>query len=172
MIDTFKELTANQFEAAFCTLNTCIIRCREPTWNTPVVNLKFCQVAFHTLFFADYYLERNAGTFKQQDFHRTNTEFFRDYEELQDRKQTLLYDKPMITLYLEHCRAKAEAVVAAETEDDLNGPSGFERRDFSRAEMHTVNIRHINHHAAQLSMRLRLDAHVDIPWLGSGWQDD
>jgi len=56
MLDVFKHTTTNQFEAAFCTLNACIERCPKSAWNAPIVNLLFCQVVFHTLFFADYYL--------------------------------------------------------------------------------------------------------------------
>jgi hypothetical protein len=49
MLDTFKTLIANQFEAAFCTLNRCIERCPETAWNGRVVNLAFCQVVFHPI---------------------------------------------------------------------------------------------------------------------------
>ena len=42
------------------------------------------------------------------------------------------------------------------------------RRYFTRAELHLYNIRHIQHHAAQLILRLRLDTDVDIPWVGRG----
>jgi len=38
----------------------------------------------------------------------------------------------------------------------------------SRAELHIYNIRHIQHYAAQLSLRLRLDTEVDIPWVSHG----
>jgi hypothetical protein len=72
---------------------------------------------------------------------------------------------------MEHCRKKASAVIASETSDTLSAPCGFERRGFSRAELHVYNIRHIQHHAAQLSLRLRLDAKQDIPWIGSGWRE-
>ena len=40
-----------------------------------------------------------------------------------------------------------------------------------RAELHVYSIRHIQHHAAQLSLRLRLDAGVAIPWIGVGWRE-
>ena len=60
-------------------------------------------------------------------------------------------------------------VLAAETAERLEGPSGFERRDFSRAELHAMNIRHVQHHAAALGLRLKLDLSVDLPWFGSGW---
>lgn len=171
MLDTYKELIANQFEAALCTLGVCIDRCPDAAWNAPVANLKFCQVAFHTLFYTDFYLGPSAGAFRQQPFHRDHPGFFRDYEELEDRAQVLLYDKPSIKTYLDHCRKKAAEVVGAETVETLAGPSGFERRTFSRAELHVYNIRHIQHHAAQLSLRLRMDSNQDIPWIGSGWRE-
>jgi hypothetical protein len=169
MLNTLKGMLAHQFDAAFCTLNACIDRCPETGWNSPVGNLAFCQVAFHTLFFADLYLGQNLESFRRQQFHRDNEDFSRDYEELQDRKQVLLYDRRSIKTYLEHCRTKASAVIAVEAADTLSARTGFERRDFSRAELHVYNIRHIQHHAAQLSLRLRLDAKQDIPWFGSGW---
>jgi hypothetical protein len=171
MVDTFKELLAHQFEAAFCTLSACIDRCPETAWNAPVGNLAFCQVAFHTLFFADFYLGPNEESLRGQQFHRDNEAFFRDYEELQDRKQQLRCDRPSIKAYLEHCQKKASEAIAAETAETLSGPSGFQRRDISRAELHVYNIRHIQHHAAHLSLRLRIDFNEDIPWFGTGWRE-
>lgn len=95
MQDTYKQLTINQFHAALCTLNLCIDRCPESHWDAPVVNLKFCQVVFHTLFFADYYLQPSddAQAIREQPFHRDHASYFRDYEELRDVRQQLLYDK-------------------------------------------------------------------------------
>ena len=171
MLATWREMTLNQFEAAFCMLHTCIERCPQAAWDAPVVNLAFCQAVFHTLFCADYYLGETPDALRQQPFHRDNEDFFRNYEELQDRKPELLYDKPSIRAYLQHCRDKAAEVITAECEESLEPPSGFGRREFSRAELHVYNIRHIQHHAAQLSLRLRVDDGVEIPWIGSGWCD-
>jgi len=173
LLKTVLDLTRNQFEAAFCTLNRCIDLCPEESWNEPVVNLKFCQVAFHTLFFADLYLARSGDleAFRKQPFHQEHLSFFRDYEKLQDRKQTLLYDLATTTSYLNHCRQKALDVVAAETAESLAGPSGFDWRDCSRAELHVYNARHIYHHSAQLSLRLRQIGEIDVPWISHAWQD-
>jgi hypothetical protein len=170
MLDTFKQLVANQYEATLCMLSICLDRCPEAAWEAPVANLKFCQVAFHALFFTDFYLGSNADDLRRQTFHRDHESFFRDYEELEDRVQVLLYDKLSIKSYLQHCRQKAADVIAGETAASLAGPSGFERRMYSRAELHVCNIRHIQHHVAQLSLRLRLDFYQDIPWIGSSWR--
>ena len=169
MIDTLRELTVHQYDAAFCTLGICIDECPESAWNDRIANLAFCQVAFHTLFFADYYLGENEEALRKQPFHVDNPGFFRDYEELQPRQQELFYDRSDIKSYLAHCRDKASAVVAAETPGLLAARCGFQRQDFSRAELHVYNIRHIQHHSAQLSLRLRLDFEQGIPWVGSGW---
>jgi hypothetical protein len=171
MLDTIKQLVANQFEAAFCTLSACIDRCPETSWNARVGNHKFCQVVFHTLFYADFYLGQNEASFRRQPFHRDNERFFGDYEEFEDRAPQSLYAKPSIKKYLEHCRKKALEVIAAESAETLSARAVFQRREFSRAELHVYNIRHIQHHAAQLSLRLRLDANQEIPWIGSGWRE-
>lgn len=171
MLDTLKKLITNQFEAALCTLNTCIDRCPDNSWKAPVGNQPFCQVAFHTLFFADYYVGPDEESFRRQPFHRDNEAFFADYEQLEDREPVSLYQRTAIRKYMAHCRKKTSDVIASETAESLSGSAQFERRDFSRAELHVYTIRHIQHHAAQLSLRLRLDADRDIPWIGSGWRN-
>src|SRR5580658_2048832 len=114
MIETFKKSITNQYEAGFCTLHACVDRCPVAAWNAPVVNYKFCQVVFHTLFYADYYLGQSEESFRRQPFHREHALVFRDYEELQDRPPVLLYDKSWIGVYLEHCREKAREIVLSE----------------------------------------------------------
>ena len=171
MIDTYKQVIANQFQAALCALGTCIDRCPEAMWHAPVVANTFCQVAFHTLFFTDLYLGRDEATFRQQTYHRANKLIFADYEELEDRPPQRMYDKSFVTSYLQHCRQKAARAIASETVETLNSKADFAGKDFSRAELHVVSIRHIAHHAAQLSLRLRLDVDEQIPWIQSGWQD-
>ena len=171
MVDAFKELIARQFEAALSTLSACIEQCPPAIWDAPIANLAFCQSAFHALFYADCYLGPNTESLKQQVFHRDNPDFFRDYEELEDREQQLLYDKESILRYLAFCRRKAAEAIAAETADTLSTRCGFDWLAISRAELYIYNIRHIQHHAAQLILRLRLSGDIDIPWARSGWRE-
>jgi len=81
----------------------------------------------------------------------------------------LLYDRPTTKSYLNVCRQKALDVVAAETAETFAGPSGFDWRKCTRAELHVYNARHIFHHCAQLSLRLRQLDQVDVPWFSHGW---
>jgi hypothetical protein len=171
MRDTLAELLAHQYEASLCTLNLAVVRCPESSWNEPVAKWKFCQAAFHAVFFADVYLQPSddVAAVKLQTFHIEHKADFRDYEELEDREHVLLYEKPFVLSYLEHIRRKAQAISARESADMLAGPSGFRRRKCSRAELHVYNIRHIQHHAAQLSLRLTLDTDMEVPWVGHAW---
>lgn len=173
MIETLTELLTHQYEASLSMLHLAIARCPDASWNQPVANLKFCQAAFHVVFFADVYLQPgdNVNALKRQPFHVEHTSAFRDYEELEDRTQMLLYDKAFVLDYLQFVRRKAAETISRESGEVLAGRSGFTRRKCSRAELHVYNIRHIQHHAAQLILRLRLDTEVDIPWVGHEWKD-
>jgi hypothetical protein len=171
MLNTYKTLTTNQYEATFCMLQACIDRCPDGAWQGPVANLKFSQVAFHALFFGDVYLSRDLDSFRSQPFHREHADVFADYDELGDRERKAVFEKAFILEYLQHCREKAKEVIAAETTETLNAQAGIDWIKFSQAELHVYNMRHIHHHVAQLSLRLRLDTGEDIPWVGSGWRD-
>ncbi len=171
MLEAYKTLIVNQFEAAFCTLNACVDLCPEDLWNHPVGTYPFSLVVFHTLFFADFYMEADETSLRNQPFHEDHTAIFADYEQLEPREPVTWYERGFIKAYLDHCRRKAIRVITAETESSLKGPSGFARRTCTRAELHIYNMRHVQHHAAQLSLRLRLNARIDIPWVGSGWRE-
>lgn len=171
MVETFRTLLTNQYEAVLCTLKTCIDSCPKSAWDDSVGTKPFSQVAFHTLFFTDYYLGRTPDGFRDQPFHLENAGQFRDYEELEWREPVLLYERPFVLQYLQHCRTKAKEAVASETANSFDGPSGFPRRNFTRAELYVYSLRHIHHHAAQLSLRLRISHDIDIPWIGSGWTE-
>ena len=169
MVDLFKSTILAQYQASLRMLKTCIDKCPDDAWDAPVCNHTFCESVFHTLFFTDAYLGPNIAAVREQQFHKDNPDFFRDYEELQPKKPEYLYDRPTVLLYLDHCRKKAQQVVMAETTESLAVAPSFDWQTISRAELHIYNIRHIQHHAAQLSLRLRLNDQTDVPWCKSGW---
>jgi hypothetical protein len=138
MPDTLTDLLTHQYEASLATLNLAVARCPDSTWNAPVATWKFCQAAFHVTFFADVYLQPtdNIDALKHQPFHLDHPSDFRDYEELEDRPQVLLYEKPFIFTYIQHVRHKAQLTLSTESPETLAGPSGFRRRTCSRAELH------------------------------------
>ena len=170
MLEHFKELAVNQYHAALKTLDLCVDKCPDETWDAPIHELAFCQAIFHALFFTDLYLGHDIKSQKAQPFHEEHANVFRDYEELQPRKQELMYERPWIKLYIEHCRDKVTEIFASETEESLTADQIWWKRTSSRAESHIYTIRHAQHHAAQLILRLRLNHNVEMPWVNAGWR--
>ena len=168
MLSLYRQATTNQYIAALLTLKKCVQQCPEHLWNAPVVNLKYSQVVFHALFFTDVYLGPNLAALREQTFHRDNPDFFADYEELEDRPPVRAYSKPQLELYVRHCDVKARDVLALETEDELAAEAGFDWLPFSRAEVHVSNVRHLQHHAAQLSLHLNQRTGAGVGWVRSG----
>lgn len=148
LLALLKQLIGSQLDAALSTMNACVRQCPPGVWNARVGNLTFDQVAFHALFYADYYLGPDEASFRGQPFHHEHAATFRDYEEFEDRVQVAHYEAPFLVAYVHHCRAKADEAIAAETEQTLAGRCGFSRRPMSRAELYVYNTRHLQHHAA------------------------
>lgn len=169
-IELLRQSFWSQMDAALATVGECIRACPDSQWNAPVGNLTFSQVCFHTCFFADFYLARteDLAAFKAQLFHRDHPDDFQDYEEVEDRQQRNAYSRQFIQAYLLYCRKKAREVIFGETLGTLAGETGFSWRKGSRGEHHIYNTRHIQHHAAQLSLRLRIDVEANIKWVGRG----
>jgi uncharacterized damage-inducible protein DinB len=76
--------------------------------------------------------------------------------------------------YAEFCRQVLVEALARETMESLHGPSGFSWIPTSRGELYLYNLRHVQHHAGQMSAYLRrLDAGLKqpkaLPWIKTGW---
>ena len=171
MKPSFTDAFVNQIKSALCTLAQCISSCPETEWNQPHGDYPFSQVVFHTLFFTDFYLQRDESSFKDQAFHRENKVFFKDYEELQEKIPVNLYGRRQCEKYLKFCIDKCEATLQADDPQTLLGPSGFSFKPFTRAELYIYLIRHIQHHAAQLGLRLQRITGNELQWISSGWKE-
>jgi hypothetical protein len=154
-------------EAALSTLEQCIDRCPVEHWHQAHGDAPFSQVVFHTLFFTDYYLCRDPEELRAQPFHLEHGGAFGDYEELQWREPTNTYERVFCREYLEFCLRKC-ASIREESDHTLQGPSGFENRPMPRLELYLYLIRHIQHHAAQLGLRLQLIDGEELRWVSQG----
>jgi hypothetical protein len=171
---TFEELPPvnaallRQYLAALSTLEQGIDSFDGRAWAEPHPDMPVHQVVFHTLFFTDLYLHHGNEGFREQQFHRENPGLFQDYEEFKDQVQTNLYDREACRAYLGHCREKADATLRRESADVLAGDCGYPGRGLSRVELHVYNMRHIQHHAAQLGLRNQLRGGPALRWVSKG----
>ena len=165
-----EKIIQNQIEAALATLNQTIENCPLSQWNEKHGYDPFCQVVFHTLFYTDVYLGRDNIDIREQPFHKENHVFFKDYEELENKIPVNLYAKESCMDYMSFCIKKCNDLVSKETGESLMGDCGIARRNMSRLELYIYLTRHIQHHAAQLGLRLQEITGKELQWVGSGWK--
>lgn len=170
MLELVRQSLSRQFEAVLSKLDNTIVLCPDNLWHEPVGDYPFWQVSYHALFYLDYYLSPTEASFKPQDFHRVDYEHFGFNADGQPCVADKPYEKDVLLGYARHCRGKIGEIVQAETEESLAGPSGFWWYKIPRLEFLLVNIRHVHHHAAQLSIHLRKQAGIEVKWVSSGWK--
>jgi hypothetical protein len=173
MSDHLKTILTGQFEASLSMLNHCVRLCPPDRWEGKIANQTFRTIAYHTLFFVDFYLSPSENDFALRDLHQ------RGGDERIDGAPTAGLPKDETVGYVEACRAKLLQTMAAETAASLAALYGFTSwfsgLRMSRGELHIYNIRHIQHHTGQMSAYLR---RVDAPpknstalrWVRTGWQ--
>ena len=74
------------------------------------------------------------------------------------------YTKGEILEYFDVCREQVEKQVPLL---ELDAPSGFEWLPFNKLELQLYNIRHIQHHAGELSERLGATGDIEVQWVGT-----
>ena len=163
--DTMKRVLKSQYLAALEMLRRAIRRCPETLWDDPAFKNRFWRVAYHTLFYADLYLSRSEKEFKPWEKHRDEVNFLGaiPWKPKGRAKKFAPYSRKEVLEYLQRV---AESVEARVESVDLNEPSGFSWLRFSKLELQIYNIRHIQHHAAQLIERVRQGTGKGVEWVG------
>ncbi|MBV4358837.1 DinB family protein [Pinibacter aurantiacus] len=141
-----RESIWNQFGASLDMLENAINMCPDEHWDT---ELNFWYPSYHCIFWTDYYL-----TMEPSKFHPPTPFTFSEFDpngKMPDRT----YTKMEVLTYLEHCRQKATLLISELTMDKLNERWINEYKNYSLLEILIYNIRHIQHHSAQLNLLLR-----------------
>jgi hypothetical protein len=172
----FRAALKTQYHAALAMLRQAIERCPEPLWTCGDATNAFWQIAYHTLYYTHLYLHPRAEDFTPWEHHQTfiqDLDEFRAPPEIQDLcelphrpPQTgKPYTREQVLAYWELCDAMVDEAVGAL--DLLASDCGFPWYQLTKAEHQMVNIRHIEHHTAQLGVRLREAAGIGIDWIGA-----
>jgi hypothetical protein len=156
-----------QYHAALKALREAIDLCPEPMWNDPADGrAPFWRVAYHTLFFTHLYLQRDVDSFAPWARGRPEAQCLDGvpWDNWRPPKPCAPYTRGDILEYWGLCDGMIDSGVAAL---DLSAPEcGFPWYHMPKLEHQINNIRHIQHHAAILSARLRRAAGIDIHWVG------
>jgi hypothetical protein len=164
MIDFWRSGIRQQFHAAIDMLANAIEACPESVWSGPAPRA-FWYLAFHVLFFLDLYL---SGVDEPQ--FRPPPPFGLTELEPGFVPPERIYRKDELLGYVEHCRKRLDTVMAAMTEAWAANPCPIPYRAMSNGELLLYNMRHVQHHAAQLNMLLRQRTNSAPDWVSKGGQ--
>jgi hypothetical protein len=145
----------HQFGAAIDMLENAIVACPEVLWST---DSKFWYIAYHTLFYLDYYLSEEPEIYVPPPPF-TLSEF--DTGAMPER----VYSREELMSYLETCRQKCHHRIAGLTTERASKRFVNEYKNYSVIEILLYNMRHVQHHAAQLNLLLRQGTNSAPDWV-------
>lgn len=168
MNSTLKTILWHQFGAAIETLENALTACPDELWQARLWDEReiqpefadFWYVAYHTIFWLDYYCSDSADTFKvPAPFTQSELEFDAS---LPDRA----YTKRELLNYLDYARAKCRAKIESIADEDEPQHVRDNWRVKTVVELLLYNMRHVQEHAAQLNMLLGQKIGSAPGWVG------
>jgi hypothetical protein len=174
MLTILKQTLWKNFAASIDMLSNAITLCPDELWNT---NKRFYYMTYHCAMFLDYYL-----TFPPKNFSPPLPYTLTDPDHLpqfaiDDVVPNSIYSKNELLDYLQTCRKKCRTIIAGLTEEKLNEKwidgSGNLNLDLAASvtinnsvlEILFYNMRHVQHHAAQLNLLLRQSINQAPEWV-------
>ncbi|MBZ0268836.1 hypothetical protein K8I85_11820 [bacterium] len=160
----------SQYHAALAMLRQAIELCPEAAWAARDHRNAPWQIAYHTLFFAHLYLQVDEHGFRPWKHHEADVQVPDGIPGPPDPGSPLPliadpYPKERVLEYCAFCDAMVDGAVEA---TDVFAPeSGFSWYPIPKLEHQLVNVRHIQHGAAQLADRVRAAADAGVDWVGA-----
>lgn len=146
MDSSLKIIIWQQFGATIDMLENALVACPNELWNT---ESKFWYIGYHTLFYLDYYLSDAPENFLPPAPF-TLSEF--DPAGVLPEHE---YSKTELLAYLSFDRQKCHDLIAGLTPEGAAKRFVNEYKNYSVLEILIYNMRHVQHHVAQLNLLLR-----------------
>ncbi len=149
-----------QFGAAVDMLENAVAACPDDLWADRSQRPEYWYLVYHTLFFLDLYLTGSVDAFEPPP------PFTLDELDPEGRLPERPYLKGELRGYLEHARRKCRAAVDGLTDETARAPRRLVSFEGSALELLFYNMRHVQHHAAQLNLILRQRTDSAPAWVG------
>ena len=168
--DTLKPILKSQYHAALAMFREAVHECPADLWLAKGHVSAFWQVAYHTLFYTHLYLHTDEAAFRPWEGHQADVQHPDGLTAPGDPRSTrpLLpkpYSKADVLAYWDVCDRMVDRAL-----DGMNlaaSECGFWWYPVSKYEHQLINLRHLQHHTAQLADRLRTAVDVHVKWIGS-----
>jgi len=155
----WKEGVVRQLLAAIDMVENAITACPDRLWRDRSRNPECWYLAFHTLFWLDLYLSGSVEGFAPPDPYTLDE---LDPEGVLPER---VYGREELRMYLVHCRAKVRRIVGTLTPEAARRRCRFGWGETTFAELLLYNMRHVQHHTAQLNLILRQETDSAPVWV-------
>jgi len=160
-VDTaWKEIVWQQFGASIDMLENALVACPEDLWGDRSRRPEYWYSVYHVLFWLDFYLSDSFAAFAPP------APFNLDELDPAGLLPERVYTQAELHHYLEHGRKKCRATIAALTDEKARERRKFGSVDGTVAELLLYNLRHVQHHTAQLNLLLRQTTDDAPGWVG------
>jgi hypothetical protein len=165
-----RTILKSQYRAGLAMLREAIEQCPDDLWFDDEPLNAFWQIAYHTLYFTHLYLQPDVDAFRPWTGHQSEVQHEDGIGGPPDPESALPltpspYSRSEVLSYLGVCEAMVDDAVDAL---DLHSEeSGFSWYPIPKLEHQLVNLRHLQHHTAQLADRLRTAAGLGVRWAGA-----
>jgi hypothetical protein len=158
---TWRAAISGQFGAAIDMLENALLACPDELWQNRERQPAFWYLVYHTLFWLDLYLADSLAGFAPP------APFTLDELDPAGRLPDRVYTKGELRAYLEHGRRKCRSTIDGLTDEQAGRRCGFDRPALSVGELLLYNLRHVQHHAAQLNLILRQTTDSAPGWVAA-----
>jgi hypothetical protein len=170
MHDYWQTVICRQFAAAIQMLRSAVEACPDDLWDERAYGTPFWHLAYHALFYTDFYLSDDENTFRPRDFHVDKAIFLPgDYPQFGGIVTTpeKAFTRTQLLDYAGHCLRKSDETFQRLTDKRALERCGFPWYELSVGEFLLNNLRHTQHHTGQLIVLLRRHARIGVDWLGT-----
>ncbi len=159
MDNYWKSILGRQYEAVIQMLENSIAVCPNEIWNDRTHQPEYWYLVYHTLFFLDLYLSGSLDGFAPP------VPFTLDELDPAGVVPERVYTKEELQNFLIHCRKKCHTTIGNLTNAKAQQICKFSRFEISFGELLFDNMRHVQHHVAQLNLILRQKTSSAPKWI-------
>lgn len=163
------EILASQYKASLKMLRQTIKKTPEELWDSDEYPNPNWQMTYHALWATKFYLTANPEGYQAWPNAIEGAESLGGAQDWENPEEGVVVErshtKEELISFIEDLEKKMTQLISS---TQLHGPSGFEWYPYSRLELHINNIRHLQHHTAQLIERLKIKGITGFPWAIDG----
>jgi hypothetical protein len=168
--ETLRPILKSQYHASLAMLKDAIDKCPDDVWLDDRVTNRIWQIAYHVLYYTHLYLHVSLESATPWAGHHEGVQYPSALPNPRLEVDQALpkfaapYSKAQVLELWAICDGMVDGAV--EGFDLDSAECGFWWYKMGKLEHQFVNIRHIQHHTAQLADRLRVAKDVGVPWVG------